>query len=166
MGDKLQFIVFTDNLGSSGVTEYETSTAIEYWYYVVGGNFSWFIENCKFHCLWHFITKIMILIFHIVTKIHLVLYMGNIWQGKILVNHTGKSYWWGKIWWISYSQWICHIHFLRMCEYWWGKFWQMAHNSPNSPTFSLPKFSRVRYITTDVNTILLCTTQLVCTATV
>ena len=30
-----------------------------------------------------------------------VQYMGNIWQGKILVNHAGKSYWWGKIYWIS-----------------------------------------------------------------
>ena len=23
----------------------------------------------------------------------LILYMGNIWQGKILANHAGKSYW-------------------------------------------------------------------------
>ena len=25
-------------------------------------------------------------------------YTGNIWQGKILTNHAGKSYWRGKIW--------------------------------------------------------------------
>ena len=25
-------------------------------------------------------------------------YMENFWQGKILANHTGKSYWQGNIW--------------------------------------------------------------------
>ena len=37
--------------------------------------------------------------------------MGDIWWGNILVNHTGKSYGQGKIWQISYSQYICQIHF-------------------------------------------------------
>ena len=45
--------------------------------------------------------------------------MRNIWQGKIMANHEGNSYWWGKIWWISYSQCIWHIHFLCICEHWW-----------------------------------------------
>ena len=35
--------------------------------------------------------------------------MRNIWQGKIVANHTGKSYWQGKIWQIIYSQCICQI---------------------------------------------------------
>ena len=44
-------------------------------------------------------------------------YTGNIWRVKISVNHIGKSYWWGKICRISYSQCICQIHFgVRICE--------------------------------------------------
>ena len=67
-----------------------------------------------------------------------VLYTGKFWWGKILVNHTGKSYWQGKFWQISYSQCICQIHFWCFCEYWQGK-WRIAHNSPNSPIFPLAK---------------------------
>ena len=36
----------------------------------------------------------------------------EILAGKNLANHTGKSYWGGKIWLISYSQCIC----LHICE--------------------------------------------------
>ena len=43
-------------------------------------------------------------------------YMGNIWRGGILANHTGKSYWWGKIWRISYSRCIYQIPFRCICE--------------------------------------------------
>ena len=35
---------------------------------------------------------------------NLLLYMGSIWQGKILAKHVGKSYWRGKIWRTSNSQ--------------------------------------------------------------
>ena len=66
--------------------------------------------------------------------------MGNIWWEKILANHTGKSYWWGKIWQISYSQCICQIHFWCICEYWQGKFWRITHDLPNSPIFSPAKY--------------------------
>ena len=34
---------------------------------------------------------------------------GKYLAGEILANHTGKSYWQGKIWQISYSQCICQI---------------------------------------------------------
>ena len=33
----------------------------------------------------------------------MILYTGNIWWGKILANHTGKSYWQEKIWKIGYT---------------------------------------------------------------
>ena len=35
--------------------------------------------------------------------------------------------------------------FRCICEYWRGIFWRMAHDSPNSPIFPLPKFSHVQY---------------------
>ena len=57
---------------------------------------------------------------------------------KILANHTGKSYWRGQIWRISYSQCICH-----MCEYWQGKFWRIAQDSQFT-NFSLSEFSHVQ----------------------
>ena len=49
--------------------------------------------------------------FTILTNHGNVPFMRNMWQEKMLVNHTGKSYWCGKIWRISYSQCICQIHF-------------------------------------------------------
>ena len=61
--------------------------------------------------------------------------------GEILANHAGKSYQQRKIWWISNSRCIYHICFLCICEYWQGKFSRMAHDLPNFPIFSLPKFS-------------------------
>ena len=61
---------------------------------------------------------------------------GKYLAGKILVNRAGKSYWWGKIWWMSNSQYICHI---CICEYWQGKFWRIAHGLPNPPIFSPTK---------------------------
>ena len=66
-------------------------------------------------------------------------YTGNIWQGKILANYAGKSYWRGKIWRISNSQCTCHIHFPCICEYWRGKSWRMVQNLPNSLIFSPTK---------------------------
>ena len=39
-----------------------------------------------------------------------ILYMGNIRWQKILANHTGNSYWQGKIWQISYSHCICQLN--------------------------------------------------------
>ena len=30
-------------------------------------------------------------------RVFVILYTGKIWQGNILANHTGKSYWWGKV---------------------------------------------------------------------
>ena len=84
-----------------------------------------------------------------------ILYTGNIWRRKILVNCTGKSYWRGKIWWISYSQCICQIHFgVRICEYWWGKFWQLPHNLPNSPIFLCQIFPVYGNIIYTVETVL------------
>ena len=62
-------------------------------------------------------------------------HMGNIWRGKILANHRGKSYWRGKLWQITYSQCICQIHFWCICEYWRGKSWRIADDSPNLPIF-------------------------------
>ena len=74
----------------------------------------------------------------ITTRQHQIPYTGNIWRGKILVNHEGKSYWWGKFWWISNSQCIYHMHFPCIREYLRGKFWRMAHNS-RSPILSPTK---------------------------
>ena len=70
--------------------------------------------------------------------IEVILYMGNIWWEKILANHTSKRYWWGKIGWISYSQFICQIHFWCICEYRWGKIWPIAHDLPFSPVKYFP----------------------------
>ena len=66
---------------------------------------------------------------------------GNIWQGEILVNHTGKIYLRGKFWRISYSRYIHmpNIFSMYMWEYWQGKFWRIAHDSLNSSIFCCAK---------------------------
>ena len=65
-------------------------------------------------------------------------FMGNIWQRKILVNRTGTSYWWGKIWWISNSWCICHIYFLWILVR--KILVNMAHDLPNLPIFPCQNF--------------------------
>ena len=66
-----------------------------------------------------------------------ILYMGNIWRGKILANHSDKSYWWAKIWRISNSQCICHHVNMKILAKgsWFTKF----------ANFPLPKFSHAWY---------------------
>ena len=66
----------------------------------------WFIVYC---------IQVLPLIFS--CNIKSILYTGNIWWGEILVNHTSKSYWQGKIWWINYSQRIFQIYCQCICEY-------------------------------------------------
>ena len=57
-----------------------------------------------------------------------MLYTGNIWQGKILANHTGKSYWRGKIWQATVSAYAKYIISVSV-NYWRGKFWRINHDS-------------------------------------
>ena len=79
------------------------------------------------------------------------------WWEKFLANHTGKRYCQGKIWWISYSQCICQIHFRCICEYWRGNFWKIATIQTNFP---LPKFSHVQYKNSEKMGPSTCTTPL------
>ena len=69
-------------------------------------------------------------------------------HGKYLVgenfgNHTGKSYWRGKIWQISNNQCICQIRFPCICEYWQGKFLANGAQLAKFAKFFLPKFFHV-----------------------
>ena len=70
----------------------------------------------------------------------LLLYTGNIWWGKILANHAGKSYILArkKIWQISNSQCICIYIFHVSANI--GKV-NFDEWLTNSPIFPLPKFS-------------------------
>ena len=78
----------------------------------------WRLAAAKGHSIWTG-TIIMIIIIkirdtpHIAVKIPItvLVVMMLLWWEEILANHTGKSWWQGKIWWISYSQFICQIHF-------------------------------------------------------
>ena len=50
-------------------------------------------------------------------------------KGVILAYHRGKSCWQGKIWRISYNQYICQIHFWWICENftWFAQFANFSH---------------------------------------
>ena len=78
--------------------------------------------------------------------IHCMPYTGNIWRRKISANHTGKSYWQEKIWWIatvsSYAIYVFHV-FVNIGEENFGEWLTIRQNRQ---FFPLPKFSRVRYI--------------------
>ena len=74
---------------------------------------SYHLGNCQASFCWSNLLKYHQLDSNII-KFHSnphIPYMGNIWGGKILADDTGKSYWRGKVWRISYSQCICKMHF-------------------------------------------------------
>ena len=73
---------------------------------------------------------------HIICS-YAILYMGNIWLRKILVNHTSESYWWGKAWGINYSQCISK-YILVYLSIRWGKLSQITHDSPIFPYQNFP----------------------------
>ena len=70
---------------------------------------------------------------------------GKYWWGKILANHAGKSYWYGKIWQKAtvsvYAIYIFHVP-VNIDEKKFGK-WLMICQIHQF--FTLPKFSHVQH---------------------
>ena len=75
-------------------------------------------------------------------------YTGNTWQRNILANYTGKSYWRGKFWQISYSQCICQIHFQCICALLVRKLLANSSQFAKFANFFPLKFSHIRYCLT------------------
>ena len=78
-----------------------------------------------FICMWHTAYPHIAFVYmswYACTLANIKPYTGKFWQGKILVNHVGKTHWRSKG--TTASAHTSQIYYRCICEYWQGKFWR------------------------------------------